>query len=184
MAIALLFIGAIIGGLVSWGITHKYYEKASKEQKELLQNLSQEIKETNTLKYFEYLLENSKWEKEFIDNDEFWISDENNTFQIQIGEAGRRFQENWTKGYPDPNSVRYPVYLRINNTVIKELTFISLDGGRIFVPTPDCKLENDKPVFFWNMDSLEMKVCNIIGVYYIYEDIYGIAKKSKVEIIK
>jgi len=184
MEIALLLIGALIGALISWGITHKYYKKASEEQKNLVHELSQEIKETNTLKYFEHLLEHSKWEKEFIGNDEFWISDENKTFQLQRGEEGREFHEDWTKGYPDSSTTRCPVYLKINNTVIKELTFILLDGGRIFVPMPDRKLENDKPIFFWNMDSLEIKVCNVIGTYYIYENIYGVAKRSKVEIIK
>jgi hypothetical protein len=183
MEVILLVIGALFGGLISWVITHKYYEKSSKEQKELLDGLSQEIKETNTLKYFEFLLENSKWNKEFIDHDEIWVAERNNTFQIKSGEEGREFHEEWTKMYPDQSTSRYPVYLIINNTIIKELTFISLDGGRIFVPMPDRKLENDKPSFFWNMNSLEIKVCLIIGHYYIYKDIFGVAKRSKIEII-
>ena len=184
MEIVLLIIGAIIGGLISWGIGHKYYEKASADQKKLLENLSRDLKETNTLKYFEYLLENSEWQKEFVDNDEFWISEVNNSFQIQAGEEGRDFHEAWTEGFPDPSTTRYPVYLKIKNSVVKELTFISIDGGRIFVPMPDRKIENDKSVFFWNMNSLEIKVANIIGEYYIYEDIHGVARRSKVEIIK
>lgn len=36
MEIILLLIGAIVGGLISWGITHQYYKKSSKEQKELI----------------------------------------------------------------------------------------------------------------------------------------------------
>ena len=35
MAILLLLTGAAMGGLISWFITHKYYEKSSKELDEL-----------------------------------------------------------------------------------------------------------------------------------------------------
>ncbi len=38
MEIILLLIGAIIGGLVSWFISHRYYEKSSSEQKDLYKN--------------------------------------------------------------------------------------------------------------------------------------------------
>lgn len=139
-------------------------------------------KEKNTIKHFEALLESSIWKKEYIANEEIWIAEKNNTFQIQCGEPGRDFHEPWTKMYPDQNTTRYPVYLKINNTIIKELTFISLDGGRIFVPMPEREVENDKRVFYWDMQSLPVKVCKIIGDYYCYGDIYGVAKMSKVEI--
>ena len=184
MEVILLISGAIFGGLISWYITNKYYEKSSREQKDLLDNLSQELKDTNTLKYFEILIERSKWKKEFIGQDEAWVAEENNTFQIQSGDPGREFHEEWTKMYPDQGTIRYPVYLKINNTIIKELIFISLDGGRIYVPMPDRKSENDKISFFWNINSLEMKVCKIIGHYYIYKDIYGVARRSRIDIIE
>ncbi|MCK4359327.1 MAG: hypothetical protein KAW92_11410 [Candidatus Cloacimonetes bacterium] len=183
MAITLFILGAMIGGLISWGITHKYYAKSSKEQKELLAKFSQELKETNTLKYFELLLEKSKWQKEIIGNDEIWIARENNTFQIHKGDPKGDFRETWTQVYPDKNTKGYPVYLKINNVIVKELTFISLDGGRISVPLPDRKFENQKVNYFWNMNSLEIKVCKIIGRYYIWKNIFGVAKQSKIEIL-
>lgn len=180
----LLFIaGLIIGGVISWLITHIYHKKASKEQRELIDKFSKELQESNTLKYFEFLLENSTWKKEFIENNEVWVAEKNNTFQMQSGEPKGNFREPWTQKYPDKNTIGYPVYLKINDTIIKELTFISLDGGRIFVPLPDLKYENEKPNYFWNMNSLEMEVCKIIGHYYIWKDIYGVAKQSNIEII-
>lgn len=183
MGITLLLIGALIGGLISWFITHKYYEKSSKEQRELIENFSKELKESHTLKYFEFLVENSRWKKEIINNDEVWVAEKNNIFQIQSDDSKGDFRETWTQRYPDKNTKGYPVYLKINNSPIKELTFISLDGGRIFVPLPDRKYENDEVKYFWNMNSLEIKVCNIIGNYYIWKNIFGVAKQSKIEII-
>jgi len=179
MEIILLILGAIIG----WFIAHIYYKKSSKEQKILLDSFSQGLKKTNTFKYFELLLEKSEWQKEIIENGEVWVAEENNTFQIQIGEPEGDYCEPWTQKYPDKNTKGYPVYLKINNTIIKELTFISLDGGRIFVPLPDQKFKNKQVNYFWNMNSLEIKVCKIIGKYYIHKNIYGIAKQSKIEII-
>jgi len=178
----LLFIGAIIGGLISWLITHEYYKKSSKEQKKFIEKLSKDLKEVDTLKHFEVLLEKSKWKKEFIGHNEVWISQENNTFQIHHGDFGGSFTEPWITIYPDQNASRYPVYLKIGDTTIKEITFISLDGGRIFVPMTERDSINNKPVFYWDMASLPVKVCKIIGSYYIYKDLYGVARMSKVEI--
>lgn len=140
-------------------------------------------KKDNTLEYFVYLLEKSNWKKEFVGNDEIWVSEEDNTFQIHIGDKQDEFKEEWTTMYPSKEAYRYPVYLKINNTVIKELFFISLDGLNIFVPIPEREYQNDQPHYFWDTNNLEIKVCKIIGKYYIYKNIKGVAKTSKIEII-
>ncbi len=60
-----------------------------------------------------------------------------------------------------------------------------MDGGRIFVPMAELRPVGDDQVeYFWNMNSLEIKVCRIVGDYYIYEDVYGVAKRSGIEIVK
>ena len=100
------------------------------------------------------------------------------------GEKSRSFTERWTKVYPDPNSSASPVYLRIGGNVIKELTFITLDGGRIFVPLPDLKsIDEDTVEYFWNLQSLEAKVCNIIDEFCIYESLEGVAARSKIKVV-
>lgn len=182
MTIILLIAGAIVGGLITWCIAHWYYEKASNEQKQLIEKLSKDLKEVNTLKYFEVLLEESEWKKEVIGNKEVWVSQENNTFQIQQGDYINSFTEPWTTMYPDINAGRYSVYLKIGDSVIKELKFISLDGGRIFVPMTKRDFIDNKIIYFWDMTSLDAKVCKIIGSYYIYKNLYGVARQSKVEI--
>lgn len=184
MEIVLLIIGAAIGGVISWSITHKYSEKASEENKELINELSQGFKESNTLKYFEVLLVNSNWNKEYIDHNPIWIAEDNNTFQIHHGMEGDEFHESWTEMYPDQSTLKYSVYLKIDNSIIKELDFISLDGGRIFVPMPDRIIEDENVNYIWNLNSLEIKVCNIIGTYYIYKNLEGVARRSRIELIK
>lgn len=177
--------GAATGGLLSWLITHRYYIKSGQDQKQELERLSEKLKTKNTLADFEALLESSVWSKETINNSEVWVSAADNTFQIAQGESTNEFVERWTKVHPDGNSSAYPIYLKINGNVIKELTFISVDGGRIFVPMPEVRPKGPKDVeYFWNMNSLSIKVCKIVGTYYIYKDIQGVAKRSGIALVE
>lgn len=177
--------GCAIGGLLSWLITHRYYVKAGADQRAELARLSEELRPRNTLRDFEDLLATSKWTKTSIARSEIWVADADNTFQIQQGERTREFIERWTNVYPDPNSSAYPVYLKIGGTIVKGLTFISMDGGRIFVPMADVRpIEGDGVEYFWNVNSLAVKVCRIVGSYYRYDDLEGVARMSKVAVVE
>lgn len=182
----LSFIGGIVlGALASWLITRYYYVKASKEQKEELQRLSKDLRPQNTLQDFEQLLELSSWHKTTVNDSEVWVCDSNNTFQIERGERTRDFTERWTTVYPDRNSSAYPIYLKIGGVIIKEIVFIAMDGGRIFVPMADIRpVSNGNVEYFWNLNSLNVKVCRVIGDYYIYKNLEGIAKMSRVALIQ
>ncbi len=177
--------GAAIGGLLSWLITHHYYVKSGADQKAELAKLQAALKPRNTLSDFEDLLRTSTWTKTFVEHTEIWMADADNTFQIEQGENNREFRERWTNVYPDSNSTEYPVYLKINGTTIKELTFISMDGGRIFVPMAEVRLDATRTTeYFWNLNSLEVLVCRVIGSYYIYETLEGVARKSRVVLVE
>lgn len=177
--------GAAVGGLLSWLITHRYYVKSGADQKVELAKLQAALKPRNTLRDFEDLLRTSTWTKSFVGHIEIWMADADNTFQIEQGESTREFRERWTTAYPDPNSTAYPVYLKINGTTIKELTFISMDGGRIFVPMAEVRLDaTGTTEYFWNLNSLEVWICRVIGSYYIYETLEGVARTSRVVLVE
>ena len=182
----LIFLAGIaIGGLLSWLITHHYYLIASKEQKDELNKLKATLRPRNTLHDFEELLLTSEWTISYIVQTKTWIANSNSTFQIEAGESTSEFKEKWTTVYPDINSTAYPIYLKINGTIIKELTFVSMDGGRIFVPIAEVRLTPTKEIeYFWNLNSLEVYVCRIIGSYYIYGNLEGIAKMSRVALVE
>lgn len=177
--------GAAVGGLLSWLITHWYYVKASSDQNAALTQLKQDLRPKTTLRDFEDMLTRSSWTKSYIDHTEFWMADEDNTFQMQRGERIQDFAERWTKVHPDPNSATYPIYLRIGGTVVKELIFISADGGRIFVPTPGVRpLPDGTTDYFWNLGSLEVRVSRVVGEYYRYNDLEGVARRSNISIVE
>jgi hypothetical protein len=187
MSELLFFIaGVVLGAVASWLITHWYYLKASADQKRELEQLRTELRPKNTLQDFERYLSEGRWENHTIEGTETWVCQNDNTFQIRKGDRNRDFSERWTTVYPDSHSgAAYPVYLLINNVVIKELTFISMDGGRIFVPMAGLRPTSGEGVeYFWNLGSLEAKVCRVIGSYYIYKDLEGVARTSRVSLIE
>lgn len=183
---AVLFVaGAAVGGLLSWLITHRYYVKAGTDQKAALKDLTAILQSGNTLERFEALLRNSGWSKRIIENRETWICDLDNTFQIVQGNRERDFREPWTENLADPNASVYPVYLKIGTTTVKELQFISADGTRIFVVTPEIGFDDNMGRhLFWNQNSNGVLVTNIIGDFYIYETLAGFAARSKIEIVE
>lgn len=181
--IVLLVAGIVIGGLVSWLISHIFYVKASKSQELEFKKLIADIEAANTLEYFESQLKDIDWESRNINNNEIWVSTSNNSLQIMTGKDSVEFSEPWADKFPNPKSYSYSVYLKIANTTIKELQFISADGGRIFVPIPKVEIGSDSQrVFFWCSNSLEMAVCRIIGSFYIHKSIDGVATAAGIQI--
>ena len=45
MEIFLFLLGLILGGLVTWGVTHAYYKKSSEDQKTLYNKLSDDVRD-------------------------------------------------------------------------------------------------------------------------------------------
>lgn len=136
-----------------------------------------------TLEYFVYLLDHSSWYKEFIDHEDIWFCKNDTDFQIKTKFISNDFNEPWAKVYPDKTTGKYAVCLIINRSPIKELIFVSCDGGRIFVSWPDIQFKGDKRIFNWNKNSIGYKVMKIIGEYYIYNNIKGVAARSHINII-
>jgi hypothetical protein len=86
------------------------------------------------------------------------------------------FSEPWTENFPDQrHSGRCPVYLKIGAATVKEITFVSLDGGRVLVPMPRVRVENRRQIFYWRESSLEFSLGEIIGRFYIHNNMYGVA---------
>ena len=185
MEIAMFVLGVALGGLLSWGITHRYYKKAGDDQRKELDDLKAALRSKNTLADFEERLVSDKWSKTHVGQREVWMCDADNTFQIHESDDNRPFNEQWTNGFPDPSSTASEIILKIGPTVIHEVTFVSLDGRRIFVPMPELRGrgDSDDVQFVWSRSSLELKLCSVIGQYYIYDDLAGIARRTDVRIV-
>ena len=142
--------------------------------------VSEEPEEQNTLNYFIFLLDHCSWIKDNINHEEIWFSSKNFNFQIKRNFVDNNFIEPWARVYPDKLTSRYFVYLYLNGSPIKEITFISCDGGRIFVSLPDIEFRGNKRYYYWDKNSIGYKIMKIVGEYYIYNNIEGVAKRSRI----
>jgi hypothetical protein len=138
--------------------------------------------DVGNLAAFEEMLESHTWSKEVINHKELWICYSDSAYQIEIGEESGPLREAWTICYPDPSAFMCAVYLKINGSPIKEVTFVTLDGGRILVPLAEIKVEENERKYFWTRDSLVFKVGKVIGRYYIHPSIEAIARISNIVI--
>lgn len=132
---------------------------------------------------FETLLRHS-WVKEIIGAREVWISEVDNMFQIELGQKVDEFHEEWTRKFANSKvSNAYSVLLKIQGVEIKELTFISCDGGRVFVPIPKVHfIRKNERRFEYDRNSLEYRIARIIGQFHIFESLDGLAEYCGIQI--
>ena len=88
------------------------------------------------------------------------------------------YKEEWIRDYPDKeHNASYFVRLEANAMLLEKELFVSLDGGRIFIPSPRRTLKNDELVYWY--DPIQIQLANIIGEYYLEKDINEFAKQQK-----
>lgn len=176
--------GTVLGGAIGWYTAQYFYARSTTELKRGFQNQLRQLEKHDTLSHFEDLVANGTWHSERINNQTAWICDQKASFKIVEGDEFEPFTEEWTTKYPDQNTAKQMIDLRINDSTVKSLTFVNLDGGRYLVPLTKMLIGPDKkPVYFWDKDSIEFKVGRIIGTYYRFENIEEVARDLKIEIV-
>lgn len=174
----------LLGGLIGLLTTHAYYKFASRDTTRELARLAAQLRGRNTPEDFHLALRRSTWSAHYIGQAHIWTCDDNATFQIEVGDDDRPFDEPWSRGFPDRNTTRYSVYLKIGEATFKQLTFVSLDGGRINVPIPKQVTIDDAVTYVWDPNEVAFAVGRIIGTFYIYEDIERVARRCRIEILR
>jgi hypothetical protein len=184
----------LMGAFVGWVTAHSYYRKSTRdlraeasELKEQIVSLKQTLRPKTTLEDFASALDGAgDWVQDSIANETVWIYQPDNSFQIVVGdlELDEPFSEPWIV-FPDQHhNYRLPVRLSISGNTIKELDFISADGGRVFVPLPNSKRKGDTQISSWEESAISFKVGVIIGRFYIYKDMEGIARVCDIKIYR
>ena len=136
------------------------------------------------IKTFTKFLSSNDWEKVGY-NPEKWIFKEDNSFVIEEGQDRTDFEEEWTKVFPDRIAKAKEVYLKIGGELIhKPLHFVSADCGRYFVPMPKISEAHGERYFYWDKDSIEYKVCSIVGEFYRGDNLEDVGKMCGVLIKK
>ncbi len=72
------------------------------------------------------------------------------------------YQEEWIRDYPDrENNASYFVRLEASAMILEKELFVSLDGGRAFVPSPRRILKNNEFIYWY--DTIQIQLANIIA---------------------
>lgn len=115
----------------------------------------------------------SDWEKT-EDEPETWICKTIPDLKIVVTESASVFEEDWTKfvSRMGTHTEKVCVNLYYKNTRIEsQMIFITLDDSRYRVALPErrqVRQEGEKYQweYFWNEDSIEYKIMQIIGFFY------------------
>jgi hypothetical protein len=182
--IVLFVLGVGIGGATTWWFSHVYYKKSTRDLQDRIDELTEDLRPKNTLQDFEKFLDASEWREQLVDQSTIWVCDSDNTFQIARSEdESEPFDEPWVHHYPNSAAYATYVHLKINGNPIKQIRFITLDGGRIFVPMPEQRVIGSERKYFWISDAINFKVGKRIGSFYIYNSMERIATTSRIEIL-
>jgi hypothetical protein len=179
-----LILGAVTGGVLSWWVTDAYYRRSAKDLKVELQHQIAELDRRDTLTYFEQMLERGRWQEDRIGDRPTWICSERSTFKIVQNDDYQDFEEEWTNRAPDRTAHMMTVQLKINDSAVAEVLFVTLDGGRYLVPLPRKRVISGRISYFWESDTLPFKVGRVVGRYYRHANIEEAAKFLNVEIVR
>ena len=102
------------------------------------------------LKTFTRILDSNDWKKVNYKSSDKWIFNQDNSFVIEESDSVENFTEKWTQNFPNKfGSKQREVYLKISSELIeKPLIFISVDGGRYFVPIPKLDKAYDEVYYY------------------------------------
>lgn len=177
-------VSLIIGVAIGWAISRYYYVRAKTDSDSAEATREEREAWRRSVSYFEHMLSAGRWGKRYIDNLVTWVCLTDTALKIVIPDSTEDFSEVWTERHPNPRGRRTDVQLRVNDSTISELPFVHVDGGRILVPMPRQVFVGSIPAYFWECDSIEFKVGTIIGRYYIYKTIEGVATRSDISIVR
>lgn len=178
-----LFLSTVLGAVPSYWMGQHFGKKSRDDLMRELRAQSAELGAKNSLTYFERLLRNENWTREYIREEEIWVCTKDVTYQIVRGEREREFHEEWTKRFPNQHTSFFHIHLRIGNAIVKSLPFVSADEGRYTLPLPDLIAdENNKVTYFWDPDTLGYLVAEVIGNFYRYKSLKEVASITRVVI--
>lgn len=116
-----------------------------------------------------YLNKDKNWKKVYIGRVEHnWQYKKHPEFIIEeTYDENREWTttESWMKNYPDSSKKITIVRVKVNGNILLIEDFISLDGGRYFVPVPKRKPIDGGEFEYW-YTPIQINLSRIVGYYY------------------
>ena len=135
-----------------------------------------------------YLKKPLNWRKVYIGRIKYnWQYKNHPEFTIEVDDENKNWdtgvKENWMRDYPNPTKSTSLVRIKANGQVLMVENFISLDGGRYFVPLPKRHINTDqeKENEYW-YTPLQVNLSRIVGEYYRGDSIEDFIKSHNLKI--
>lgn len=121
-----------------------------------------------------YLKKPKKWDPVMLgrSSPEIWRYIDHPEFIIEIDYNNPKEwskAESWMNHYPSPSITEYTVQAKIYGQVMLTEEFLSLDGGRYFIPMPRQMKEGGPSKYYYS--SLQIDFARIVGKFYRSESI-------------
>ncbi len=133
-----------------------------------------------------YLKRTKKWKKVYIDRIKYnWQYKNHPEFTIEIDDESNDWgtTESWMNYYPDSSKSASLVRVRANGQVLFIEEFISLDGGRYFVPLPKREIISESETDnYYYYTSIQVMLARIVSYYYRGNNIEDFISNHNLEI--
>lgn len=139
---------------------------------------------------FFYLKNPTNWEEITLDLSGFhsiWRHKSHPEFTIERTEHTQEWSydktESWMKyPLPDPSKTTIVLHMKVGGTIVYVEHFITLDGGRYFVPLPRVKYNKAEKNNEYYYTKLQLKIAEIVGTFYRMKDIDEFVKHNEIEV--
>lgn len=137
-----------------------------------------------------YLRSPAKWKEVSLDldgDDYLWQYVPHPEFEIRTLNDSHEWDygvtERWMRyPLPDPTKRTYMVHVKAGDVVVYAERFISLDGGRYFVPLPRVKYHDEKEDNEYYYEPLQLRISRVIGRYYRMSSVEEFIRLNEIEV--
>ena len=137
-----------------------------------------------------YLRNPKKWEEITLDLSGFhsvWRHKGHPEFTIERTEHEQEWSydktESWMKyPLPDPSKTTVVLHLKVGGAIVYVENFITLDGGRYFVPLPRVKYHKNEKDNEYYYTKLQVQIARVIGTFYRMKDIDEFVEHNEIEV--
>jgi hypothetical protein len=141
----------------------------------------------NTREYLNYLLLNSDWTSQASENvNEIYLCEQDTNYRIEVDILSDEREDNYTSEWAEQfygTHCAYPVLVTNNGQLIEKTYFVGVWGGKYFVPRPAIDGTWDKPVYYWDIYSLDLRLARHIARFHtLYKTLEGFAEHGEIEL--
>lgn len=139
---------------------------------------------------FDFYITHWVWEAKVFNHVSTWICKDTDEYQlVEWNIVRNNFREDWTRIFPDnENNTSYQLFLKRNGIIVREFTWVSCDGGRVWMPIPEMKNLWDtnswdfKIEYFFKKNSLKFRMLQKIWEHWSETSFERLFERAKIKI--